>query len=146
MPPNSCWRTKAACPSSCGSPAAVKRFPDPDDGSRSIIVGAVPAGWVHDTPLLSLMTRISSGGDWAGTVDVRCAAADDDPPPAWAPWMQGRSAVPLGDLVEQLRETLAEREQVLAAVKAGRRGPFEFQRSVWKVVDLVSDLDFFTES
>jgi hypothetical protein len=55
--------------------------------------------------------------------------------------MQGRGEVPLGELIEQLRETLAERAQVLAAVKAGQRGPFEFQRSVWKVVDLFSDMD-----
>ncbi len=117
-----------------------------DDGSRLILVGAVPAKWVHDTPMLSLMTKVLSSGDWARTVDVRCVATDEEPDPASAPWMQGRGEVPLGELIEQLRETLAEREQVLAAVKAGRRGPFEFERSVWKVVDLLGGLDLIAES
>ncbi|MCY2988694.1 MAG: hypothetical protein NTY19_12610 [Planctomycetota bacterium] len=44
----------------------------------------------------------------------------------------------LGELIEQLRETLAERQQVLAAIRTGRRGPFEFERSLWKVVDLLA--------
>ncbi|MBC8874712.1 MAG: hypothetical protein H8E44_35190 [Planctomycetes bacterium] len=117
-----------------------------DDGSRLILVGAVPSGWAHDTPMLSLMTNVSSSGDWTRTVDVRCVATDEDPATAQAPWMQGRGEVPLGELIEQLRETLAEREQVMAAIKAGQRGPFEFQRSVWKIVDLFSDMDFCTES
>ena len=109
---------------------------DRDDGSRLILVGAIPAGWKHHTPMLSLMTQVSASGDWVGTVDVRCVAADEEPPPAWAPWMQGRDVVLLGKLSEQLRETLAERQQVLAAIRTGRRGPFESERSVWKVVDL----------
>lgn len=117
-----------------------------DDGSRLILVGAVPSEWAHDTPMLSLMTNVSSSGDWTRTVDVRCVATDEDPATAQAPWMQGRGEVPLGELIEQLRETLAEREQVMAAIKAGQRGPFEFQRSVWKIVDLFSDMDFCTES
>jgi len=117
-----------------------------DDGSRLILVGAVPSGWAHDTPMLSLMGTVLSGGDWTRTVDVRCVATDEDPATAQAPWMQGRGEVPLGELIEQLRETLAEREQVMAAVKAGQRGSFEFQRSVWKVVDLFADMDFFAES
>ena len=40
-----------------------------------------------------------------------------------------------------VRETLAERQQVLAAVKAGKCGPFEFPRSVWKIVDLLGDMN-----
>ena len=119
---------------------------DRDDGSRLILVGAIPPGWAHGTPLLTLMTNVSSSGDWTRTVDVRCVATDEDPATAQAPWMRGRGEVPLGELIEQLRETLAEREQVLAAVTAGQRGPFEFQRSIWKVVDLFADMDFFTES
>jgi len=119
---------------------------DRDDGSRLILVGAIPPGWAHGTPLLTLMTNVSSSGDWTRTVDVRCVATDEDPATAQAPWMRGRGEVPLGELIEQLRETLAEREQVMAAVKAGQRGPFEFQRSIWKVVDLFADMDFFTDS
>ncbi len=50
--------------------------------------------------------------------------------------MQGRGEVLLGERIEQIRETLAERQQVLAALQTGRRGPFKFERTVWKVVDL----------
>ncbi|MCY2989703.1 MAG: hypothetical protein NTY19_17775 [Planctomycetota bacterium] len=35
-----------------------------------------------------------------GTVDVRCVAAYEEPPPGWAPWMQRRGAVLLGKLIE----------------------------------------------
>jgi hypothetical protein len=55
--------------------------------------------------------------------------------------MQGRGAVLLGELIEQLRETLAERQQVLAAIRTGRRGPFEFERNIWKVADLLAGGD-----
>lgn len=119
---------------------------DRDDGSRLILVGAIPPGWAHGTPMLTLMTSVSSSGDWTKTVDVRCVATDEDPATAQAPWMKGRGEVPLGELIEQLRETLAEREQVLTAVEAGQRGPFEFQTSVWKAVDLLGDMEFFAES
>ena len=109
---------------------------DRDDGSRLILVGAIPAGWKHHTPMLSLMTQVSARGDWVGTVDVRCVAADEEPPPGWVPSLQGQGAALLGERIEQLRETLAERQQVLAAIRTGRHGPFEFARMVWKVADL----------
>lgn len=117
----------------------------PDDGSRVILVGAIPDGWSPDTPMLSLMATVSARGDWSRMVDVRCVAAEDDVHPGNAPWMQGRSAVPLGELVEQLRQTLAERQQVMAAVKEGVRGPYEFECAVWKTVDLLGDLDFLSQ-
>lgn len=115
----------------------------PNDGSRTILVGATPDGWPFDTPMLSLMAEVSAGGDWTRTVDIRCTASDGETHPGNAPWMQGRSAVPLGELIEQLREALAEREQVVAAVKQGIRGPYEFKRSVWKQVDLLADIEPF---
>ena len=55
-------------------------------------------------------------------MDVRCVAVDEEPPRGWAPWMPGLGAVRLGEPIEQLRETLAERQQVLAAIRTGRRG------------------------
>ena len=92
---------------------------DRDDGSRSISVAAIPAGRKHDTPMLSLLTQVSACGDWVETEDVRCVAADEEPPPGWAPWLQGRGAMLLGEQVEQLCETLAKRQQVLAAIRLG---------------------------
>jgi len=118
----------------------------PHDGSRVILVGAVPEGWPFDTPMLSLTAKVSARGDWTRTVDVRCVATDDDTHPGNSPWMQGRGEVPLGESIEQLRETLAERDQVLTAVKQGDRGPFVFERSVWKIVDLLAGLDRFGDT
>lgn len=112
----------------------------PHDGSRAILVGAIPDGWTFDTPMLALTAEVSARGDWTRTVDVRCVATDDDTHPGNSPWMQGRGEVPLGELIEQLRETLAERDQVLSAVKQGNLGPFVFERSVWKIVDLLAGL------
>ncbi len=43
--------------------------------------------------------------------------------------------VKLGELVEQLQETLDEREQVIAAIRLGVDGPYCFARSVWKRFD-----------
>ncbi|MCH5374113.1 MAG: hypothetical protein JJ992_09060 [Planctomycetes bacterium] len=115
----------------------------PMDGSRLILVGAIPEGWSFDTPMLSLMASVSASGDWTRKADVRCVAADGECDPGHAPWMQGRNAVALGELIEQLRETLSERDQVLAAVKAGIAGPYEFKQTVWTVVDLMADFDPF---
>ncbi|NLY01979.1 MAG: hypothetical protein GXY83_38335, partial [Rhodopirellula sp.] len=50
------------------------------------------------------------------------------------PWMKGRSAVPFGELIEQLQETLKERDVVIAATESGVAGPYRFERSVWEQV------------
>ena len=57
--------------------------------------------------------------------------------------MKGRNKVALEELIEQLRETFHEREQVIAAIKLGIAGPYTFKRSIWDVPDLLSgpDLD-----
>ena len=55
--------------------------------------------------------------------------------------MTGHNAA-LEELVEQLGETLGEREQVVAAIKCGIEGPYKFERSVWEVPDLLSGLNF----
>ena len=39
-------------------------------------------------------------------------------------------------LVDELRQTLAEREQVIAAMKSGVPDPYRFERTVWEPVDL----------
>jgi hypothetical protein len=56
--------------------------------------------------------------------------------------MKGREQVQLGELVSELQETLQEREQVVAAVKMGVSGPYNFTRSVWERVDLLRGLDW----
>ena len=55
-----------------------------------------------------------------------------------SPWMRGRDRVPFEQLIEQLRETLEEREQVIAAAKLGIVGPYRFDRTVWDRFDPLS--------
>ena len=111
--------------------------------SRLIHVGAGPDGWPHEIPVASLMARITMDGQWDGTVDIRCCATDDNPLAGNTPWMKGRDNVPLPELVEQLRETLDEREQVIAAIRVGIDGPYRFRRSVWEVPNLLGGLELF---
>jgi hypothetical protein len=53
--------------------------------------------------------------------------------------MRGRGTVPFPELIEQLRQTLTEREQVIAAAKRGDPGPYKFERSVWATFDPLAD-------
>jgi len=106
-------------------------------GTRVIHVDGCPENWPHESPMLGLMVNITTGGQWNGTVDIRCCGTEDDPVSGRTPWMKGRSNVMLEELVEQLRETLDEREKVIAAIKFGIEGPYRFERSIWEVVDLL---------
>ena len=109
-------------------------------GTRMIHVDGCPENWPHESPMLGLMVNITTGGQWNGTVDIRCCGTEDDPVSGRTPWMKGRSNVMLEELVEQLRETLDERQKVIAAIKFGIEGPYRFERSVWEVVDLLGGL------
>ncbi len=139
-------RLVAACQEVGLTIQSANMIRQPHDGSRVILVGATPDGWPFDTPMLTLTAEVSARGDWTRTVDVRCVATEDDTHPGNSPWLQGRGEVPLSELIEQLRETLAERAQVLASVKQGDRGPFVFARSVWKIVDLLAGLGRFGDT
>ena len=111
-------------------------------GVRVVLVETSPPDWSHDTSLISLMATVRVSGDWSETVDIRCAATDDDPVAAafTSPLMKGRGKVPLGELIEQPQETLEEREQVIAAIKFGVDGPYRFVRSVWEKIDPMGGL------
>jgi hypothetical protein len=91
-------------------------------------------------PTLSILASVRQTGDWPEYVDIRCCGSDDDPATLSGPWMKGRHQVPFGELLEQLQETLKEREIVIAAVKSGVAGPFKFDRSVWEQVDLLGSV------
>ena len=101
-------------------------------GSRVIHVGAARAGWQHECPMISLMASMPVTGDWPESADIRCCATDDDPLKMSCPWMKGRDKVPMAALVQELQETLREREEVVAAIKMGIPGPYRFERTVWK--------------
>jgi hypothetical protein len=57
--------------------------------------------------------------------------------------MKGRQEVPFQELIEQLRETLKEREQVVDMVRAGIAGPYVFKQTVWDTIDLLEGMDPF---
>ncbi len=105
-------------------------------GARVVHVEGKVAGWSHEAPTLSTLAIVKETGDWPKTIDIRCVASDEDPAMLSGPWMKGRRAVAFGELIEQLQETLKEREMVIAAAKSGIAGPYKFQRSVWEQVDL----------
>ncbi|CAN5171587.1 hypothetical protein BH10PLA2_BH10PLA2_28740 [soil metagenome] len=104
-------------------------------GARLIYVGASFADWLYETPTVSLMAVVSESGQWPEFVDVRCSATTRDPAQTLGPWMTGRNKVPFSELIEQLRATLAEREQVVAAGGRGIPGPYRFEQTVWEKID-----------
>lgn len=112
----------------------------PQSGARVIHVGASLPGWNYESPTISLMARVTITGQWPDFVDVRCCGTEKNPSQTLGPWMRGRGMVPFLELIEQLRQTLAEREQVIAAAKKGIPGPYNFERSVWAPFDLLDDL------
>ena len=109
----------------------------PEAGVRVIHFGASVAGWPYDTSTLAIMATVPVTGQWPDFVDIRCSATPGDPVQTLGPWMQGRGQVPFPELVEQLRATLAEPAQVIAAAEKGIPGPYRFERSVWERVDLL---------
>jgi hypothetical protein len=121
--------------------ASARMYLIKERGVRVIHVAASADGWPHENSMLSVMARVKVSGDWDETVDIRCCATEDDPIRMSGPWMRGRSHVPLGSLVEELRATLTEREQVIAACKFGINGPYRFERSVWDVLRPFAGLD-----
>ena len=114
-----------------------------DHGVRLIHVGASVPDWPGETPMLSVMASVGINGQWPETVDIRCTASIEPADDLRGPWMKGRSEVPFQDLIEPLRETLKERQQVIALVQQGASGPYVFAQSVWDTVDPLRDLDLF---
>ena len=104
-----------------------------DRSARIVQVDAyAPDGRVR-TSIIGITTVVKTNGEWPGTVEVRCAAAEDDlAANVWnVPVLRGRDAVPILSLAEELAKTLEEREQVVAARKMGIDGPYIFEGSTW---------------
>jgi hypothetical protein len=102
-------------------------------GVRVILVCASVPEWPYERPMLNLLTTVGIDGQWSGKVDIRCAAAEDNPiMEFWnTPTLRGRNAVPLNCLVGELRETVEEWQQVVAAKKLGIPGPYPFKNAFW---------------
>ena len=106
-----------------------------DQGDRVIHVCAAPPNRPFEQVSVSVMTIVMLSGNWSGKLDIRCAACekDSDPPNVWEiPVMRGRSSVPLEELVEALKKTVEEQEQVVAAMKMGIDGPYTFDETSWE--------------
>ena len=85
-------------------------------GVRVVCVDAVVSDWTHETPTLPTMASIQVNGAWPDHVDIRCVGTNENPLSLQGPWMKGRNAVPLEELIE--RET--GRFQALKHVRAVR--------------------------
>lgn len=109
-------------------------------GVRVVYAEASPEDWQHETSMLCVLATVPVTGEWPEFVDIRCSATEEDPVMSifTSPHMKGRGRVPLPELVEQLRETLDEREKVVAAAKLGVTGPYRFERSVWERLDFLA--------
>ena len=129
-------RLVAACQEVGLTVTSARMHLSKEAGARVVHVEGNVVGWSHKVPTLSIMTIIKETGDWPEFVDIRCIGSDEDPATMSGPWMKGRNEVAFGELIEQLQETLKEREMVIAAAKSGVTGPYRFERSVWEQVDL----------
>jgi hypothetical protein len=112
----------------------------PGSAARVVHVQGNVDGWPHETTPLSVLACVKESGDWPESIDIRCVGSEEDPMRLTGPWMRGRSEVPFGELVEQLQETLKERQMVIAAAKSGVARPYKFERAVWEEVDLFRNL------
>ena len=135
-------RLVAACQEVGLNVSSARMYLDKSVGARVVHVAASSPQWQHECPMISAMAIVKVTGEWSKEVDIRCTATNDDPVATafWAPNMKGRGRVPLGELVEQLQETLEEREQVIAAIKLGVDGPYRFARAVWEKLDPMGGL------
>jgi len=105
-------------------------------GDRLILVGANRPGAHNRRWVVSIITAVSTCGDWSGEVDIRCSISPEEllAQAGNVLVMRGRGAVPFEDLPRQLKETLEEREQVIAALNLGVEGPYTFRRARWEDV------------
>jgi len=105
-----------------------------EHGDRLILVGATRPECAADQWIVSIFTVIKTNGEWSGEIDIRCSIPQEQPDLQSRSGlvMRGRNTVPFEDLPRQLRNTLEEREQVVAALRLGVAGPYTFRRTRWE--------------
>jgi len=133
-------RLMAACQEVGLTVASARMYLSKEAGARFVQVEGRVAGWSYEVATLSISAIVKQTGDWPESVDIRCIGSNEDPALLRGPWMKGRNEVAFGELIEQLQETLKEREMVIAAAKSGVAGPYKFARSIWEQVDLLGSL------
>lgn len=114
--------------------ATARMYLRRDQGDRLVLIGATKPEGHDERWIVSIITSVSTCGEWSGEVDVRCSIAPEEllTQSRSGLVMRGRGAVPFEDLARQLRETLEEREQVMAALNLGVEGPYTFRRARWE--------------
>lgn len=108
---------------------------------RLINVGASIPNWPQETPMLTVMAQVGISGQWPETVDIRCTSSTDSEFSFNDCWMKGRHESPFQDLIDELTQTLKEREQVLALLREGVSSPYVFEHTVWDRFDPLKGLD-----
>lgn len=105
-----------------------------EQDDRLVLIGATRPEGCDDRWIVSIITAISTCGEWSGEVDIRCSINPEEllTESNSRLVMRGRGAVPFEDLARQLRDTLEEREQVMAAINLGVEGPYTFRRARWE--------------
>lgn len=105
-----------------------------DQGDRLVLIGATRCNARDERWIVSIITPVSTCGEWSGEVDIRCSISPEEllTQARCGLVMRGRGAVPFEDLARQLRDTLEEREQVMAALNLGVEGPYTFRRTRWE--------------
>lgn len=105
-----------------------------EESDRLILIGATRPTSQDERWLISIITMVSMSGDWSGELDIRCSISPEEllTQTRNSLVMRGRNAIPFEDLARQLRETLEEREQVMAALNLGVEGPYTFRRARWE--------------
>ena len=125
-------RIVAACEQAGLTVLSARMYLRHDQNDRVIVVQAGIKERPYEQCSISILTIVTIAGDWSGKLDIRCAADSKGDSNVWdMPMMRGRGAVPLEELVEALRRTVEEQEQVIAALKMGVDGPYSFADTRW---------------
>lgn len=105
-----------------------------EECDRLILIGATRPKYRDRRWIVSIITLVSTNGEWSGELDIRCSISPEEllTQSHSSLVMRGRSAIPFEDLERQLRETLEEREQVMAALNLGVEGPYTFRHARWE--------------
>lgn len=127
-------RIVAACTETGLEISTARMYLRKHQSDRVILVAASPNDWPFDRPMITILTTVSVSGDWSCDVDIRCSASEADSLMGFwdTPVMRGRNSVPIEHLIDQLRKTIEEREQVVAALRLGVTGPYTFQQTRWE--------------
>jgi hypothetical protein len=139
-------RIIAACQEAGLAVQGAKYYLRREYGDRFVQVSAASPDGPCCKSAIDVRTAVGLDGDWPGVVDIASFAADDSPDanqwgqPVFV--MRSREHVPLRGLVAELRKTVEERAQVVAAIRLGIEGPYAFEHARWEAPpDAAEDSD-----